>query len=66
MILTIWPKTLIMIMAIILKLTIWKDVDLHKGVDRGGDYDDQDKIDDISYGHIDLEGALGSNKEYMT
>ena len=35
-------------------------VDISKGVDRGGDYDTDDKIDDNGDVHIDLEGPLGS------
>ena len=37
---------------------------MSKGVDRGGDYDN-DTIDDNGDGHIDLEGPLGSYKEYI-
>ena len=40
-----------------------QDVDISKGVDRGGDYDNDDKISDNSDVHIDLEGPLGSCKE---
>jgi hypothetical protein len=39
-----------------------QDVDMSKGVDRGGDYDNDDIIDDYGDGHIDLEGPLGSYK----
>ena len=42
-----------------------QDVDMSKGVDRGGDYDNDDNIDDNGDGHIDLEGPLGSYKEYI-
>ena len=42
-----------------------QDVDMSKGVDRGGDYDNYDKIEDNGDGHIDLEGPLGSYKEYI-
>ena len=34
-------------------------------IDRGGDYDNHDKIDDNGDRHIDLEGPLGSYKEYI-
>ena len=33
-------------------------VDMSKGVGRGDDDDNDDKIDDNGDGHIDLEGAL--------
>ena len=36
------------------------DVDISKGVERGGDYDNDDKINDNGDVHIDLEGPLGS------
>ena len=42
-----------------------QDVDISKGVDRGGDYDNDDNIDDNGDGHVDLEGPLGSYKEYI-
>ena len=35
-------------------------VDISKSVDRGGDYDDDDKISGNNDVHIDLEGPLGS------
>ena len=47
------------------ELNHMQDVDMSKGVDRGGDYDYDDKIDDNGDGHIDLEGPLGSYKEYI-
>ena len=37
-----------------------EDVDICKDVDRGGENHIDDKIDDNSYVHIDLEGPLGS------
>ena len=37
-----------------------QDVDISKGVDRGGDYDNDDKIDDNSDVQFELEGPLGS------
>ena len=40
-----------------------RDVDIKKGVDRGGDYDDDDKISGNNDVHIDLEGPLGTCKE---
>ena len=39
------------------------DVDIRKCVDRGGDYDDDDKISGNNDVHIDLEGPLGTCKE---
>ena len=36
------------------------DVDISKGVERGGDYDNDDKINDNGDVHVDLEGPLGS------
>ena len=39
-----------------------QDVDMSKGVDRGGYYDNNDKIDDNVDRHIDLEGPY---KEYF-
>ena len=47
------------------ELNHMQDVDISKGVDRGGDYDNDDKIDDIGDRHVDLEGPLGSYKEYI-
>ena len=47
------------------ELNHMQDVDMSKGVDRGGDYDNYDKIEDNGDGHIDLEGPLGSYKEYI-
>ena len=41
------------------------DVDMSKGVDRGCDYDNNDKIDDNGDRYKDLEGPLGSYKEYI-
>ena len=46
-------------------LAIILNVDMSKGDDRGGDYDNDDKINDNGDGHIDLEGPLGSYKEYI-
>ena len=43
------------------ELDYLQDVDISKGVDRGDDYDNDDNGDD----HIDLEGPLGSYKEYI-
>ena len=40
-----------------------QDVDISKGDDRGGDYDNDDKISDNNDVHIDLEGPLGTCKE---
>ena len=40
-----------------------QNVDMSKGVDRDGGYDNDDKNDDNGDGHIDLEGPLGSYKE---
>ena len=40
-----------------------QNVDMRKGVDRDGGYDNDDKKDDNGDGHIDLEGPLGSYKE---
>ena len=37
-----------------------QDVDISKGVDRVGDYDNNYEIDDNGDVHIDLEGSLGS------
>ena len=47
------------------ELDYLQDVDISKGVDRGGEYDNDDNIDDNGDGHIDLEGPLGSYKEYI-
>ena len=37
-----------------------QDADISKGVSWGGDYDNDDKIDDNGDVHIDLEEPLGS------
>ena len=37
-----------------------QDIDISKGVDRGGAYDNNDEIDDNGDVHTDLEGPLGS------
>ena len=47
------------------ELNHMQDVAMSKGVDKGGDYDYDDKIYDNGDGHIDLEGPLGSYKEYI-
>ena len=40
-----------------------QDVDISKGVDRGGDYDNDNEISNNRDVHIDLEGPLGSCEE---
>ena len=40
-----------------------QDVYMSKGVDMGGDYDNDDKIYDNGDCHIDLEGPLGLYKD---
>ena len=40
-----------------------QDVDMSKGVDRDGDYDNDDKSFDNVDGHIDIDGPSGSYKE---
>ena len=47
------------------ELNHMQDVDMSKGVDRCGDYDNDYNINDNGDGHIDLEGPLGSYKEYI-
>ena len=47
------------------ELNHMQDVDMSKGVDRGGDYHSNDKIYDNGDRHKDLEGPLGSYKEYI-
>ena len=40
-----------------------QDVDMSKGVDRDGDYDNDDKNYDNVDGHIDIDGPSGSYNE---
>ena len=35
---------------------------MSKGIDRDGDYDNEDTTDENGYGLLDLEGQLGSFK----
>ena len=43
-----------------IELNHLQDVEISKGVERGGDYDNDDKINDNGDVHIDLEGPSGS------
>ena len=56
-----------MVMAIIWSLTNdhLQDVDMRKDVDRVVGYGNKDKNYDKVDGHIDLQGLLGSYKEYF-